>query len=257
MWLRKLGMASWSLPSLASNGGDGGDDWQLQGEEDGLLALLEDVQADFTLFFRRLSELPPHFLTEQAAKPAEEGGKGEGMGRVRRRLQAASQAALLAPLGGCFYVPLSDSHKHRMAKWLRNWLLHVHCNPAALVASAAAAAPTSPSSGPAIQSSLGLLTQDLMNRVNPKFVPREWMLKQAYEAAGEGDHSVLEELQAVLSRPYEEQSEGKEGSLAHARHQAHIHHTITLPTARQQHANSVVSIPWRHCDNNNKNNNSA
>lgn len=45
---------------------------------------------------------------------------------------------------------------------------------------------------------------------SPKFVPRNWMLTQAYEAAEAGDYSVLNELHALLQRPYEEQGEEQE-----------------------------------------------
>ena len=41
-----------------------------------------------------------------------------------------------------------------------------------------------------------------MNQVNPLFVPREWMLVEAYEAAERGDNSVIETLQRLFSRPY-------------------------------------------------------
>ena len=41
-----------------------------------------------------------------------------------------------------------------------------------------------------------------MNKVNPLFVPREWMLVEAYEAAERGDSSVIETLQQLFMRPY-------------------------------------------------------
>ena len=43
-----------------------------------------------------------------------------------------------------------------------------------------------------------------MRANSPKFVPREWMLAQAYEAADRGDLSVLRELYALLTSPYDE-----------------------------------------------------
>ena len=43
---------------------------------------------------------------------------------------------------------------------------------------------------------------DAMNRVNPLFVPREWMLVEAYEAAERGDNSVIETLQRLFAKPY-------------------------------------------------------
>ncbi len=49
-----------------------------------------------------------------------------------------------------------------------------------------------------------------MKRVNPKFTWREWLIVPAYERAQQGDYSLIKELQEVLSRPYEEQSQAIE-----------------------------------------------
>lgn len=47
-----------------------------------------------------------------------------------------------------------------------------------------------------------------MKRVNPKYIPREWMLVQAYRSATDsGDYSLVHQLHAVLADPYSEQSE--------------------------------------------------
>jgi uncharacterized protein YdiU (UPF0061 family) len=43
-----------------------------------------------------------------------------------------------------------------------------------------------------------------MKRVNPKYVPREWMLKECYQAVEQGDLTLLEALKSVLWNPYEE-----------------------------------------------------
>jgi len=49
-----------------------------------------------------------------------------------------------------------------------------------------------------------------MNLTNPKFVLREWMLVEAYEAAKlSGDFTVCEALQLITSRPYEEGTEAE------------------------------------------------
>ena len=44
-----------------------------------------------------------------------------------------------------------------------------------------------------------------MDRENPKYVLREWMLADAYTAAGEGDLSKVQELFDLVRRPYDEQ----------------------------------------------------
>jgi uncharacterized protein YdiU (UPF0061 family) len=48
-----------------------------------------------------------------------------------------------------------------------------------------------------------------MNRVNPKFVLRNYVAQLAIDAAEQGDGSIVVELLDVLSRPFDEQP-GKE-----------------------------------------------
>ncbi len=44
-----------------------------------------------------------------------------------------------------------------------------------------------------------------MNRVNPKYVFRNYLAQQAIEKAEQGDYSMVEELLTVLKKPYDEQ----------------------------------------------------
>ena len=44
-----------------------------------------------------------------------------------------------------------------------------------------------------------------MTQANPKYILRNSMALEAYEAAAKGDYSVVRELHAVLLRPYEDQ----------------------------------------------------
>jgi uncharacterized protein YdiU (UPF0061 family) len=53
-----------------------------------------------------------------------------------------------------------------------------------------------------------------MAAANPKYILRNWMAAEAYEAAGKGDYSVVRELQAVLSTPYAEQDAATEARWA-------------------------------------------
>ena len=46
-----------------------------------------------------------------------------------------------------------------------------------------------------------------MALANPAYIMRNWMAKAAYDAAEAGDYSVVQELQAVLGRPYDEQGD--------------------------------------------------
>jgi len=49
-----------------------------------------------------------------------------------------------------------------------------------------------------------------MNRVNPKYVLRNYLAQQAIDALEQGDASIAERLMAVLQRPYDEQPEHDE-----------------------------------------------
>lgn len=59
----------------------------------------------------------------------------------------------------------------------------------------------------------GLINNDLSNeaiskqmkQVNPKYTWREWLVVPGYQKAAEGDYSAVQELQTVLTSPYDEQ----------------------------------------------------
>jgi uncharacterized protein YdiU (UPF0061 family) len=44
-----------------------------------------------------------------------------------------------------------------------------------------------------------------MKAASPKYVPREWMLVEAYSAAARRDHTAVQRLQQLLAAPYDEQ----------------------------------------------------
>ncbi len=46
-----------------------------------------------------------------------------------------------------------------------------------------------------------------MNKVNPKYVLRNYMAQMAIDAADNGDYSIIDELNMMLKRPYDKQSE--------------------------------------------------
>jgi uncharacterized protein YdiU (UPF0061 family) len=49
-----------------------------------------------------------------------------------------------------------------------------------------------------------------MKNVNPKYTWREWLIVPAYEQAEMGDFSLINELQDILTKPYDEQTEAIE-----------------------------------------------
>jgi uncharacterized protein YdiU (UPF0061 family) len=131
MWASKLGLPSYDA-SLVNE----------------LLELMVLSKADYTIFFRRLSEIP-----EQ-----------------------------LSSLKASFYLPSSKELDGRWERWLQRWRNGItDCgDPQA--------------------------TSAAMKRTNPKITWREWLIAPAYEQAAEGDYSLIQELQAVFSHPYDDQS---------------------------------------------------
>src|SRR5690606_35748705 len=49
-----------------------------------------------------------------------------------------------------------------------------------------------------------------MKRVNPKYTWREWLVVPAYQQAKQGDYTLVRELQDVMTKPYDEQSQAVE-----------------------------------------------
>jgi uncharacterized protein YdiU (UPF0061 family) len=100
----------------------------------------------------------------------------------------ASDAALVAAVEHAFYDPaaVDESHRQRLAAWLRRYALRVR---------------EDGTSDPERRAR--------MNRVNPKYVLRNYVAQLAIDGAERGDASVLRELLDVLRRPFDEQP-GKE-----------------------------------------------
>lgn len=46
-----------------------------------------------------------------------------------------------------------------------------------------------------------------MKKVNPKYTLREWLLVPAYEEAQKGNYTLINELQEIMTNPYDEQSD--------------------------------------------------
>ena len=141
------------------------DDATRDGLWERLHALMEESQPDYTVFWRQLA----CFSDADAAATAAEGDEGDA---ARTRL-----AATIAPAfeGGAAAVGGS-------------WLAWITEYAARLQADGRPAAERVAE----------------MRATSPKYVPREWMLAEAYTAAEQGDHAPLEELRALFAAPYDE-----------------------------------------------------
>ena len=88
----------------------------------------------------------------------------------------------LAGLQQSFYLPCPAELEGRWQHWLQRWHQQISAN------------------GDRNQ------TAAAMQRVNPKFTWREWLVAPAYQQAAQGDNSLIQELQELFSQPYDEQS---------------------------------------------------
>ncbi len=88
----------------------------------------------------------------------------------------------LTPLKESFYQPSSEQVDMKWHCWLQRWRDRIK-NP----------------DDPRVVSAE-------MKRINPKYTWREWLIAPAYEKAEQGDYSLINELQSLFSKPYDEQS---------------------------------------------------
>jgi len=98
--------------------------------------------------------------------------------------EKASPEALLAPLEEAFYEPagVTAEHRARLSAWLGRYAARVR-----------------------EEGSPDAERRARMNRVNPKFVLRNYVAQLAIDRAEQDDGSVVQELLEVLMRPFDEQ----------------------------------------------------
>lgn len=133
-----------------------------------LLALLQLVETDMTIFFRQLAKLD---LGQEA-------------------LENVDVEALLAPLADAYYyVPeqKTPSYTSRLVDWLKLYNQRI------------------------IQEGIPQeIRRERMNRLNPKYVLRNYMAQLAIDKAEQGDFAMIAELLELLRHPYDEQPEKEE-----------------------------------------------
>ena len=97
---------------------------------------------------------------------------------------ATSDEALLTPFSAAYYKPetLSDMQRQRTLQWLRRYAEQVRAE--------------------------GVLEHERrarMDRVNPKYVLRNYLAQLAIDRAEQNDYGLVTELLEVLRHPYDEQ----------------------------------------------------
>eukprot|EP00933_Yihiella_yeosuensis_P063264 TRINITY_DN66383_c0_g1_i1.p1 TRINITY_DN66383_c0_g1~~TRINITY_DN66383_c0_g1_i1.p1 ORF type:complete len:620 (+),score=128.04 TRINITY_DN66383_c0_g1_i1:73-1860(+) len=98
----------------------------------------------------------------------------------------SSEDQLLQPLKQAFYSDLPSCLKEEWIQWLKQWLKKIEADGRPQEAA------------------------KLMRQTSPKYVPREWMLVEAYQAASKKDYSLIHSLYKLFSKPFDEQPEFEE-----------------------------------------------
>ncbi len=106
-----------------------------------------------------------------------------GLAELPTDSAATSEQTLLAPLRRAFYVDGEEAGRH-LGPWLRRYIARVQRD------------------GTGADS-----RRDQMNRVNPKYVARNYLAQLAIDALVDGDSSVINRLVTVLQSPYADQPE--------------------------------------------------
>jgi uncharacterized protein YdiU (UPF0061 family) len=157
--------------------------------------LMEESEVDYTLFWRQLATIPETLLKSETSSAPD----------------TWSDDALFASLKDVvFYKPLSAELEAAWKSMLRRWLGLVSAEVMAAVIAA------SDENNEEKKVEVGEEDRALsvsrraakvsaeMRRVSPKYVPREWMLVEAYKAAEQKDFSAVLKLQQVFKSPYDE-----------------------------------------------------
>ena len=137
-----------------------------------LLTLLQLVETDMTIFFRKLAAVDCHAEDNE--------------GGVENDSDVETDGELLRPLRRAYYQPdqLTAESRAQIASWLRRYRTRVRQD-----------------GRPDTE------RRQQMNAVNPKYVLRNYLAQLAIDKAEAGDASLVHELLEVLRRPYDEQSE--------------------------------------------------
>ena len=166
MWAAKLGLSALTVDSDANEAA-----FNVLLSE--LHTLMQQTPVDYTIFFRELSSIPGDISPLQKSFYK----------------NAANNAPANTAIDTDSDTNATEIDK-RWSQWLDDWKK--------LLFSASNAHATSPRSREEISKQMKL--------VNPKYILREWFVVPAYQQASSGDYALIQELQAVMTQPYAEQS---------------------------------------------------
>jgi uncharacterized protein YdiU (UPF0061 family) len=130
--------------------------------------LMQAYRVDWTIFFRQLTYVMRDF-------PDLKSTDYEGM------LSLLEGDEAVRPGSSAFYEPLSSESREKFSNWIQRWR-------GALLST---------------KSDAAAVFED-MRLTNPKFIPREWMLVDAYNCAGKGEDSKVHDLHELFQHPYDE-----------------------------------------------------
>ena len=153
--------------------------------------MMRQSAVDWTIMWRQLAAVLDQHQQHQ-------GRAGVSGGQ---QVDSLADWKMLEPLQHAFYTPLTERLQRQWVGWVRRWLSQVEEEGSDAGASADDALMQT-----AKQQHLQRVAAR-MRSASPKYVPREWMLVEAYSAAAAGDYSVVHRLQELFRAPYEEQSE--------------------------------------------------
>ncbi|WP_158973043.1 YdiU family protein [Paraglaciecola sp. L3A3] len=170
MWAAKLGLSA--LTATGHNNTDS-DQAAFNAMLSELHTLMQHTPVDYTIFFRELSSIPNDI--SPLKKSFYENVPNNASKNTTNATDNDTKSAEL---------------DKRWTQWLENWKT--------LLFSASNTNATSPRSSDEISKQMKL--------VNPKYILREWFVVPAYQQASSGDYTLIQELQAVMTQPYAEQS---------------------------------------------------
>ncbi len=168
MWAAKLGLSTLVIDSDDTNA----DEAPFNAVLSELEILMKQTPVDYTILFRELSSIPNDI------NPLKKSFYHNIPNHVSNNAADATDDTKDAEMD------------KRWAQWLEKWKT--------LLFSASNTNTASPRTSEEISKQ--------MKRINPKYILREWFLVPAYQQAALGDYTLIQELQTVMTQPYDEQS---------------------------------------------------